>query len=388
MFLAFFVAGTGIFSLAHAAPDNTDAFLQRHWVKPVPLQGKAPSSYSSLEASLQPSDCGACHAQQYQEWRTSLHAHAMGPGIMGQLLDLDPDATTEIRACTICHAPLAEQEASLKKSLRGAKQSNALHEQGLVCASCHVRQNVRYGPPSRKPASAGPQPHDGFVADPAFEDGRFCATCHQFGKDGYAVNGKPLENTYAEWQASPYASQGKQCQACHMPDRKHLWRGIHDADMTRSGVTIRPAMPTQKGGKIFANLTLTNSGTGHAFPTYVTPRVIVRIYQESADKHIIKGTVREKIIGRLLSADMSEELADTRLTPGEGMELSYKVLRQPEAKTLVYRVIVEPDYLYSGIFQSILDGEETDMGTPAIQQALNHSLKSAYDLFIKNYVLD
>ncbi len=28
-------------------------------------------------------------------------------------------------------------------------------------------------------------------------------SCHQFGADGYALNGKLLENTYEEWKASP-----------------------------------------------------------------------------------------------------------------------------------------------------------------------------------------
>ena len=32
-------------------------------------------------------------------------------------------------------------------------------------------------------------------------DSRFCAACHQFTKDEYALNGKLLQDTHAEWQA-------------------------------------------------------------------------------------------------------------------------------------------------------------------------------------------
>ncbi|MDX8400688.1 MAG: multiheme c-type cytochrome, partial [Gallionellaceae bacterium] len=168
---------------------------------------------------MNPDDCGACHPKQYEGWRGSRHSHAMGAGVMGQLLDIKPNEVDRLRECTPCHAPLAEQELSLREQLRGGQQASALHERGLVCAGCHVRRHVHYGPAPTQPSSNEKSPHNGFVSSAAFEDGRFCASCHQFGKDGYQLNGKPLENTYAEWQASPYAKQGQQCQACHMQKR-------------------------------------------------------------------------------------------------------------------------------------------------------------------------
>ena len=73
---------------------------------------------------------------------------------------------------------------------------------------------------------------------PACLSSEFCQSCHQFAPDGLALNGKLLENTYAEWKASRFAREGVQCQDCHMPDRRHLWRGIHDPAMVRSGLTI------------------------------------------------------------------------------------------------------------------------------------------------------
>ena len=59
---------------------------------------------------------------------------------------------------------------------------------------------------------------------------RILQSCHQFTPDGFALNGKLLETTYNEWKASRFAREGVQCQDCHMPDRRHRWRGIHDPD--------------------------------------------------------------------------------------------------------------------------------------------------------------
>lgn len=374
-------------SSLHAAPDSTATFLKRYWAQPVALQGKAPKSFSALEASLEPSACGTCHQRQWEDWKASLHAHAMGPGIMGQLVNIHPTDVSSLRDCTRCHAPLAEQETSLIKQLRGKKSTDALHEQGLVCAACHVRKNARYGPPLVTPKPGNEQPHNGFVSTPAFEDGRFCATCHQFDKDGYALNGKPLENTYAEWQASPYAKQGKQCQSCHMPERRHLWRGIHDPEMTRKGVTVETIRPTVHEGHISAQLTLTNSGTGHYFPTYVTPRVTMQIYQESAGNQPIEGTLQEKIVARQVSMDLSEEMSDTRLAPGERTVLDYLVPRHPNAEAIIMRVHVEPDYFYSGLYCSLLETGTGGKGTSLLRTALKNSLESAYDVYMQHYSL-
>jgi nitrate/TMAO reductase-like tetraheme cytochrome c subunit len=381
----FFVVLCVLAAFNACAQDETDVFLKRHWAFPIPSQGKAPESYTQMESSLDPDACGSCHAKQYQDWRTSLHSHAMGPGVMGQLLEIKSNAVGELRDCTRCHAPLSEQEVSLRKQLRGVKQIAALHEQGLVCAACHVRRHVRFGPPQTKPPAEGQSPHDGFVSTTAFEDGRFCATCHQFGADGYVLNGKPLENTYAEWQSSQYAKQGQQCQSCHMPERQHLWRGIHDAEITRKGITINPTAPTYRDGELSAQLTIINSGTGHDFPTYVTPRVVVQIFQESADNKLIAGTLREKIIARQVSMDLSAELADTRLAPSEQMLLDYLAPFHPNATAIVMRVRIEPDYFYTGLYRSLLGGHPKGKSANLISTALKNSLESAYDLYVQRF---
>ncbi len=81
------------------------------------------------------------------------------------------------------------------------------------------------------------------------------------------MNGKLIENTYEEWKASPQAARGLTCQRCHMPGRRHLWRGIHDPETVRTGVNTGVSGISVAGGMLGARLSLTNTATGHFFPT-------------------------------------------------------------------------------------------------------------------------
>lgn len=219
-----------------------EALLERHWQRPVPPQGKPPAKWNPLEASLDPASCGACHPAQLEDWKTSLHAGAMGPGVMGQLVDLYRSDPATAIDCQRCHAPLTEQLQKVERTSGGGASfpanrgfDRALQAKGLVCAACHVREWQRFGPPRRDGSleSAAPReqlPHNGVTRTPAFLRSEFCKDCHQFPPDGFALNGKLLENTYEEWRTGPYARQGVQCQECHMPDRRHLWRDL-DLDL-------------------------------------------------------------------------------------------------------------------------------------------------------------
>src|SRR5947207_1831694 len=89
------------------APDPSP-WLLAHFASPLAPQGAPPSGWSALEASLDPAKCGSCHPQQYADWKESWHANAMGPGVLGQLMDGDGTADATVRQCQACHAPLAE----------------------------------------------------------------------------------------------------------------------------------------------------------------------------------------------------------------------------------------------------------------------------------------
>lgn len=360
-------------------------FLDKHWQQPLAPQGAAPPHFTPLEAALGPASCGSCHVQQVEDWSGARHAKAMGPGVIGQLMNMEAQAREEHQGCIRCHAPLAEQADSLVAAISrpDARKGAGLHEHGLVCAACHVRGHRRFGPARRDGSVPKPEdqlPHGGWQASAAFADSRFCASCHQFEANGFALNGKLLENTYEEWKASLYAGEGKQCQSCHMPDRRHLWRGIHDAEMVRSGVTIGVVPPRIEAGVVRAALTVRNTGTGHDFPTYVTPKVVIEIFQEDPAGRAVAGTRREFVIARQVPLDLSREIADTRLAAGSQAALDYAIPWRQRAASLVYRVRVEPDAFYTGLYRSLI-AEGAGKGEAMIRQALADSLASHYTLF-------
>jgi hypothetical protein len=313
----------------------------------------------------------------------------MGPGVTGQLADLWPTDAESARLCLTCHAPLAEQQPENRAIFDAALQG-----QGIVCAGCHVREHRRFGPPRREqtvqasPPQAG-LPHRGATRTPAFMVAEFCSSCHQFEKDGFALNGKLLENTYEEWKASPAASRGLECQDCHMPDRRHLWRGIHDPEMVRSGVTVdvvadRPSY--RPGDQVVARITLTATGVGHHFPTYVTPRVVVRAVLVDSGGREAPGSAEERVIARDVSLDLSHELFDTRVPAGRRFVFDYR--RRVERGRLSLRVLVTvyPDHFYTRFFESLLVSGSS-RGKAEIQKALDATRRSTFELYRRDIPL-
>jgi hypothetical protein len=377
----------GFVGLALGA-ERVGDFVKRHWTTPLAPQGPAPKGWNPLESSLAPADCGTCHPVQYADWRTSVHAAAMGPGVAGQLEEMAVTEPAAARECYVCHAPLAEQ-SPVTRTRAGVVPNPAfdvrLRPHGVVCAACHVRGHQRFGPPRRDGSlvSATPRqrlPHRGVTRTPAFLTSEFCRDCHQFKPDGFAVNGKLLQDTYAEWQASPFARQGVQCQDCHMPDRRHLWRGIHDPDMVRAGLEIALAPDVQHvppGGEFALTLDVRSARVGHAFPTYVTPRVILRGEILDGAGEPVPGTRREMVIAREVEVDLSREFSDTRLAPGQSARLRYAGRAEGPDRRLRLSVIVEPDAFYTRFFETLL-AQGAGRGEAKVREALEASRQSAF----------
>lgn len=360
-----------------------DEFVADYWLRPVPLQGGAPEGFSSLEASLQPATCGTCHAQQYEDWKTTIHSGAFSPGLAGQLVNWEGYNYETVRSCLACHAPLSEQSAQVPDT-SGALVPNpvfdaSLQQNGLVCAACHVRGWQRYGPPRRDGSlTAAPpgSPHGGAVRTAYFEDSRFCSGCHQF--EFPAPNGKSLQNTFEEWEASRYAEKGLGCQSCHMPDRRHLWRGVHDSLMVAGGVTI----DWVTGSAPSVALRVTNSGTGHRFPTYVTPEVIVGIELLDADRRVIESSAIESAIRRVVESRSGiwVELSDTRLAPDSSLILAARV-EEPRARFARGTVVVYPDAFYQRMFAGMVAGSLSDTSAALISEAYRRASESAFTIF-------
>jgi hypothetical protein len=369
-----------------AASDERDAGLAatvpaEHWRQPLAAQGEAPRNWSEPERSLAPKACAECHIDRYEQWRSSMHAKAFSPGLVGQLLTFDAAQTA---SCMECHAPLAEQ----KQAFEAARARGTAHlpaAQGLAavgngCAGCHVRGHRRYGPPQRDTGATGRSefaaPHGGVYRTTFFEESEFCSACHQFPQT-YAVNGKPLQNTYVEWQSSPQAAQGVTCQGCHMPDRKHLWRGIHDPEMVAAGLAASFHADTES-----ARFDLTNSGVGHAFPTYVTPKVVMHAVALDAVGTPRPDTAVSYVVQRNVGITGGRwvEYSDTRLLPGETASL---MLSWQGGGRIRMWLEVHPDDFYDHqVYDQLLD--QLPSGGPAahlVAEADRRAVASRYRLF-------
>lgn len=368
---------------------EVDRFLEKHWSEPIPPQGAPPGHFSELEASLHPGACGTCHTEQLAGWRDSLHSRTMGPGLRWQLRLMDQ---AQGNRCLRCHAPLAEQKALVAVEL-GWPNAPAheppgyvgpdLAHQGLSCAACHVRGHTRFGPPPRSGKPVPDQPHDGFVVSRAFQDSRFCAHCHQFPEDGPRIAGKLQEDTYQQWLASPFAKMGanaKTCQTCHMPDRRHAWKGIHDPEMTRRAVQVSLDLEQIAGTRYVAHARVRNIGAGHHFPTYMVPKVDLYFLLRSP-----KGDTRElgrHVIGWSVDTGITREIADTRIPAGEARAFRQEFEAGPEGGRVELVMWVRPGEHYERIFRDSL-GRAAQFPTEAVvllKQALTEVEGKHYEL--------
>lgn len=376
--------------------DPIATFLAKHWVYPLPPEGAPPAQYSAIEASLAPEACGQCHVEQYRDWRSSLHSRTVGPGLLWQFFLMDQESAN---GCMRCHAPLAEQKALMAlehgwphvpSGPRPSYVPANLDHEGLVCAACHVRAHRRFGPPPRTaiPAS-NPMVHGGFTQSLAFEDSRFCAVCHQFPATGTRLNGKLLENTYNEWLTSDPRRAGKTCQSCHMPDRRHLWRGIHDPKMTTEALSVTLHLAVVDREHMWAEAKITNTGAGHDFPTYVVPEVFFTL-QLTDPRGRSEGQIAHTVVARRVNIDLTQEEFDDRIRSGESRTLSGE-FRRPAGMgwSVVLRMAVHPGAHYERVFQYALHHTSglTHESRELLREALRQVTTAHYHVVLARKVI-
>ncbi len=372
-------------------PGPISRFLAQHWIYPLAPEGPPPKGYSALTGSLSPQSCGECHQQQYEDWRTSLHSRAIGPGLLWQFRIM---SQTQANRCMRCHAPLAEQKALAAMEFGWPDRPSTpppayvgqqLFHQGLTCAACHVRRQHRFGPPPSPGMPAGNTPglpHDGFTATPAFQHSRFCATCHQSPPWGRSLDGKPFENTYAEWRASRFAHEHVTCQTCHMPDRRHLWRGIHDPAMVRQGLRISLRVTRVDHHMAEARAVIRSVHIGHDFPTYLVPKVYVTLYAVGPGGRDAREIARQTI-GRSVNLRLTHEYFDTRIPPGGASVLAARLALAPRPATKIrLRIEVSPGAHYERLFHhELLHPEHYDKATLSLlRQAFAQVVAARYQL--------
>ncbi len=162
-----------------------------------------------------------------------------------------------------------------------------------------------------------------------------------------------------------------------MSERKHLWRGIHDPDMVRSGLTPQFVAEPEA-----ARFRLTSTGIGHAFPTYVTPKVIMKaVALDEAGRPLSGSEVRYAIQREVDSIDGNWiERSDTRLLPGQSATLE---ISWPKSGQVKFWLEVYPDDFYhQNVYPNLLHELATDSASAKlIAEANRIAQASQFSLF-------
>lgn len=328
--------------------------LRSDYAHAIPFQA-VPAGLDSLKAE----SCGTCHHEIYEEWKTSIHAHAFEDPFFQAYWNKDK----RIWVCLNCHTPLENQQPTLIKEIPRGRVEKAVQvpnphydseyqKEAITCAACHVRDGVILGPFDD---SAAPHPTK---FDPVFRTAQVCYRCHNVVSGPAQFYNVGPCGTYAEYEGKFFMQErGFICQSCHMPEvdrpvaegspirrgRRHLWRGGHDPDMIKRAVAIQvkadPSSP-KPGDRVTFTLTLINAGAGHKIPTGDPDRhFTVEFLVEDGKKRVVKEETNT--MGRwILWQPAIVELYDNRLLPlaSRDYEFTYRLPAYSKSLTLKVRV--------------------------------------------------
>ena len=290
-----------------------------------PMVVPIPEGLSSLSAE----ECGLCHEEIYEEWKSSIMAQAWTE----PYFQVDFVWDNSLQICKNCHIPLENQQEDLvlgfndRSKLDPILKPNpnfdpVLQNEGVTCAVCHVDEDgVILGPFDLKTAAHPTR------KDERFSDGSsVCKKCHWVQGSRWDMFLKlPPCGNFAEIKKT-----GKKvnCVKCHMPrvtramaidspvrtGGRHTWRGGHDPEMVKKAAKIEVQEDADStASKKKYTLSVTNVGTEHRLPTGTPDRhleVSFRLYD--AKGKLIKKQIDflERII---LWRPIILDLWDTRL---------------------------------------------------------------------------
>jgi len=93
--------------------------LRSEYAHAIPFQ-KIPEGLTSLKAE----SCGQCHREIYEEWKTSIHAHAYEDPFFQAYWKKDK----QVWVCLNCHTPLENQQPTLVKDIPRGRVEKATQE--------------------------------------------------------------------------------------------------------------------------------------------------------------------------------------------------------------------------------------------------------------------
>jgi len=332
--------------------------LTRSWDIAIPNQD-VPEGLNSLSAE----ECGTCHIEHYREWETSTHAHAW----------TDKQFQAEIRKesspfmCINCHIPLQNQQEFIVTGLVGGDiyqpvmeenpyYDKALQQEGITCASCHVRNGTIIG------TTGSPNAAHKTVKDVEFLSEHLCISCHNANAE-LTPEVVCTFQTGEEWVAGPYFGV-KNCVDCHMEtlnrentigfgdtlSHLHNFAGsgipksnTHDAvglnGLAIYSSDIKHTFKTNE--EIIYTLSVVNALAGHSVPTGDPERFFdfsFVLRNEQGDTIVTKT---ERIGEKWQWYPVAKKLSDNNLEPGEKRTFTFSHTPELAGKLILSVVITK-----------------------------------------------
>lgn len=187
--------------------------------------------------------CASCHPKEFMEWNTSLHSISDKDVIYDSSVQRNVEKTLAAarhgeekgRWCESCHNPLGTLTGAVTP-FPSVQETSAL-EEGVSCVVCHTSDHARplegNGALTSRLNELVRMPHSALVAAapsrhvkdmqavreaPEMARSALCGACHTEIRNPSVSGSEPMhfQDTYEEWQRSPWADKGVQCQGCHM----------------------------------------------------------------------------------------------------------------------------------------------------------------------------
>ncbi|MEO8275158.1 MAG: IPTL-CTERM sorting domain-containing protein [Thermoanaerobaculia bacterium] len=275
------------------------------------------------------SECGACHFERYKQWTTSHHAYTAQnkwvldlfsgtgtPGGSAGYVFKNSHDPGETGFCATCHAPMQDLQDPRPEGVPLDEATEPNGAQGVICVTCHQMDSIdeshinalhhrgkatyRFPVPSKGASTAsyvwGPMNDVTFsLMRPSYSllhtKSQICASCHQYHNP---TTDAPGQNTFLEWQSSPYGTPGpnyKVCQDCHMPNlagegencefgaptrqsaQRHAHTFIGSTPQTLSAnIALTSSAAQLPSGNVKVTSSIDNFGAGHDFPTGISIR--------------------------------------------------------------------------------------------------------------------
>jgi nitrate/TMAO reductase-like tetraheme cytochrome c subunit len=212
--------------------------------KEAPIPAVDPETLSLYPTAAQ---CGECHKQIYEEWRSSQHAYSSISPVFHAFEQKFQELTkgTVGTFCVRCHQQVSTQLGEKRDTPLWAM--SPISREGVTCITCHrVKEQYGkvhgerrvepgkifdpvYGTGERSVIKdiianketysvktskdgRGMDIHNGMMTNPQLSKSEFCVSCHQV-----AVNlGIKLEIVWEQYRDSPARKAGVTCQDCHM----------------------------------------------------------------------------------------------------------------------------------------------------------------------------